>query len=588
MTEPILSEPSKFSPGSKVWGIPGLVALLMVVVILSWPGMQAPLFSDDFWQVDQSSRFVSWKQIFQYDAFGYYRPVKNALFMVAEPLRERPIAWHLLGLVAYLAATVGVFRITWICLGNLRAAWIATAIWALSPSCVSTVLWLSCANISIGLVMSSIVFECHERAALKGSSVWLLGAWIAFGSTLLCYEAFIALPGLLFLRDLQQRRIGFDRRTVIRYGLYTLVAMLFLLTRAYYSANLIGGEILHAGFSPNTKAMDLTLSAPWFLWRHFLMWVCPFGNLEVLGSYEWLKSASIVSIVLGWVFLIALLSVARLSWHRYPAVSYGLLFFVLASIPAGNFLPTFNGPIYDVYLTIPSIGLALVVTSISEKLLFEASKRRREIDLGASALLALFILVLVWRLPICGAYFRYWAQVWSQPIQLLLHVSDTRPHQFLSKGYASNLLFRQGYYDQAEEVANEALKGAPWNSQAKLTLARIHGHRGHQASEEAQYKEILLADNLSPELHSEVNLELAESLAQIPSRRKDAVIFCRATLQSELIVSPVHLRAVICLSGIYEAQGLRDKSIATLQKGLLYHRENPKIQKLLDGLKSAP
>jgi hypothetical protein len=578
---------SESSPSNhRLWNVVGLIGLMLLIVILVWPGMRSAPFSDDIPQLEKSSHYTSWKQIFEPDAFNFYRPVKNTIFMAAASLQHKPVAWHMIGLVAYLAATVGVFRIASICLANPRAAWIATAVWALSPACVSTILWLSCANISIGLAIAAIVFECHERAASGRKAAWLAGALAAYAATLLCYETLIAIPGLLFLRDLQQRRIGFDRRTVIRYGLYTLVALAFLLVRSQFSAKAIGGNDFHSGFGPDTKAIHLTLSAPWFLWRHFLMWIFPFGNIELLGSYQWLKSAPALVLVLSWGFLFGLLGAAAVWWKRFPMAAYGILFFLVASFPSGNFLPGFNGPINDAYLTIPSIGLALIVAAVCEKLLREAGKRRREMDSGVAALAAVVFLILAWRLPVCGAYFRYWAAVWNEPIKMVLLMSDTRPHQFQSKAYASTLLLTEGYLDQAETLANEVLQDAPWSPLAKLTLARVLAFRGDHAREEAIYRDILITSNLPQNLHNTATVELAESLAKLPARREEAAALCRSTLGAKYVSHSFHLRAVICLSGIYEAQGLRDKAIATIQKGMGIHRNSPELQRILETLNS--
>ena len=578
------TEQTDSSATRHLWGIPGLIGLLLLVVILIWPGMQAPPFSDDVPQLEKSSHFTSWKQIFEPDAFNFYRPVKNAIFMGAASLEKNPVAWHMIGLAAYLAATIGVYRIASICLARPRAAWIATAVWALSPACVSTILWLSCANISIGLAVAAIVFECHERAATSRKAAWLAGALAAYAATLLCYESLIAIPGLLFLRDLQQRRIGFDRRTVIRYGLYTLAAVVFLVVRSHFSAKAIGGNDFHSGFGPDTKAIHLTLSAPWFLWRHFLMWVFPFGNIEILGSYQWLKSAPAIVLGLSWAFLVGLLAAAALLWKRFPMAAYGILFFLVASFPSGNFLPGFNGPINDAYLTIPSIGLALIIAAVCEALIRELGKRRREQDSGVVALAAILFLILAWRLPVCGAYFRYWAAVWNQPIKLVLLMSDTRPHQFQSKAYASTILLNEGYLDQAENLANEVLREAPWSPLARLTLARLHSYRGDHASEEVIYRDILSTTNLPQNLRNTALVELAEALAKIPERREDAAGLCRTALGEKYMSHGFHLRAVVCLAGIYEDQGLRDKAVSTIRKGIGIHGDTPELKQALNRL----
>ncbi|MBC8125774.1 MAG: hypothetical protein H8M99_01320 [Gloeobacteraceae cyanobacterium ES-bin-144] len=337
----------------------GLLTILVLVIFCSWPAMHSPLFTDDFIQVEYNTVLTKWSQIFGPDGFNFFRPVKNAIFSIAAPLKDNLLAWHSIGLATYLAATIGVYRIAYICLGSTRPAWLAAFCWALSPSCVSTAIWLSCANISLGIAFAACVFHFHERWATRQSLTSAIASAVFFAMALLSYESLIALPALLFFRDLQQRRITIDHRTIFRYGTYFIIVLTFLYIRHLYSAKSFGVNNFHPGWAPDTKGIYLTLSAPWFLWRHFLMWIFPFGKLEVLGSYRWLYSASVPSLAFAWLFLAALLISVVALWKRYPPISYGILFFFIAIFPAGNFIPTFNGPIHDAYVTFPSMGLAL-------------------------------------------------------------------------------------------------------------------------------------------------------------------------------------------------------------------------------------
>ena len=105
------------------------------------------------------------------DAFGFFRPVKNLLFLAVAPLEDKPLAWHAVCLAAYLAAVAGVFRLAWGFLGGWKPALLAAAVWGLSPTCVSTALWMSAANISLGIALSACAFHFHERAAAKPSGL---------------------------------------------------------------------------------------------------------------------------------------------------------------------------------------------------------------------------------------------------------------------------------------------------------------------------------------------------------------------------------------------------------------------------------
>ena len=568
-----LSAPGK----NTLVNLAGLAVILLAVVLCIWPGMHSPLFTDDVHQLDRSKAIANWTGIFDPDVFGYYRPVKNALFMIAAPLKTNLVAWHWIGLAAYLGATVGVFRIASICLGCGRLAWLATCIWALSPSCVSTAVWLSCANISIGIIFAACAFHFHERSAAKPAAWSFAASLFFFALSLLCYESLIAIPGVLFIRDLQQRRISVNRQTVIRYGAYSLVALAFLIIRHEFSARAIGVDKLSAGFAPDTKAIHMSLSAPWFLWRHFLMWIFPFGTIELLGSYAWLRSASVASLVFGGFFLLSLLATAALTWKRYPLVAFGLLFFFVASIPSGNFVPCFNGPIYDAYVTIPSIGLAIAFATVCDLLVRQFKKRRRES--GSLAFAVDLGLLLIYRLPVCGAYFRYWARVWGNPVELMLLTAETRPLQSQAKGLASMLLFSAGYIEPAEIEATEVIREAPWDPTAKLTLARIARYRNDLPAAEKYYRSVLESPKGYKILKHPARFELAEILAGNPARREEVAGLLKEFLKSSN--TSKHPQAIALLSLTYRGQGDMPKARATLERGLSLHPNDTGLAKIL-------
>lgn len=564
----------------------GLAAIFLVVIFCAWPGMQSPLFTDDVHQLERSMYLKKWTEIFQPDAFSFFRPVKNLMFMLAAPLVKNLVAWHWIGLIAYLAATAGIYRIASICLGKGRPALLATAFWALSPSCVSTVIWVSCANISIGIAMAACVFHFHESWATTFSKRALIGSVFFYACSLLCYESMIAIPGLLFIRDLQQKRLGFDRQSVTRYAVYTLVAIIFLVIRSWCSAKSIGDHNFHPGFAPDTTPLQLSLSAPWFLWRHFLMWIFPFGNIELLGSYAWLRSAPAASLIFAWGFLAGLLAAAACLWKRIPAVAYGILVFVVASLPAGNFIPNFNGPINDAYVTIPSIGLALAFAAVCEMAIIESAKRHRLLQSGAVIIAAVLGIFLLYRIPICGAYFRYWAGVWKNPIELMLLSSETRAYQFQPKAYLSVLLFSGGYIDEAEKISNEVVKEAPWNATARLTLARINEFRGNRPAAEEYFRFVLKSSGESAFLREPAMLELAKMISEDPSRREEAAALFREYIKT---ARPNHRpEAIMRLAVIYKDKGDLAKARSTLERGISLHPHESALSKMLDSLAAVP
>jgi tetratricopeptide (TPR) repeat protein len=559
-----------------------LLLILVAGTFCAWPGMHSPLFSDDIYQLEKSKHFLRWTEIFGTDVFGLYRPVKNLVFMLAAPLEQTPSAWHWIGLGAYLAATIGVFRITAICLGSHRLACLAAGAWALSPTCVSTAIWLSCANISIGIVFAAVMFHGHEESATRRSPAWLVAAALCYGLALLCYESLIVIPALLFIRDLQQQRIAINKRALLRYGTYTVVALTFLAVRHHFSAKGIGGNNFHSGFAPDTTPLQLVLSAPWFLWRHFLMWVVPPGKIELLGSYQWLRSASPAALVFGWTFLIALLAAAAIAWRRLPAISYGLLFFLVASIPSGNFLPCFNGPINDAYVTIPSIGLVLVFAKCCALLAAAYQKQRREAASGSIAIAAVLGMFLFYRIPACAAYFRYWAGVWNNPTELVLLMAESRPFQYQAKGFTSVLLLNDGYLEPAENMANEVIRDAPWSQLARVTLARIAIYRKDLETAERHLRAILDSPRIDGPLQSSMRFELANILACKPERRDEAAEICRTLLKTTR--GERRTGTVTLLARIYTNQGSIENARATLKRGLELYPNHEAMTKMLSAI----
>lgn len=560
----------------------GLALILLVVVFCIWPAMHAPLFTDDVHQLERSRSFTKWTEVFNVDVFGYFRPAKNALFMAVAPLSKNLPAWHVVGLLIYLGATLGVYRIATICIGPGRPALLATLLWTLNPSSVSTAVWFSCSNISLGIICAAGLFHFHELWAERPSFRRLLASALCLLLSLLCYESLIAIPAVLFIRDLQQRRLAFDRRSAVRYGVYTLVALGFLILRHQFSARAVGGDNFHPGLAPDTKAIHMSLSAPWFLWRHFLMWVFPFGKIEVLGTYAWLRSASPASLVFGWVFLLSLLATAAATWKRMPVAAFGVLFFVVASAPSGNFLPCFNGPINDAYVTIPSIGLALLVAKTCELLWLRFLKLRQNAESGGVAILVVLGVLLIYRLPVCGAYFRYWAGVWANPVELMLLTSDTRPFQLQPKGYASILLFSRGYIDQSEILAKEVLAEASWDPTARLTMARVARYHGDFKAAQGYYRYILDHPKGTMFLIESARIELAGILATDPAGREEAAQLCREVLKKH---QSGQTPAVIdLLTHIYEDQGNTTKARETLKRGLALFPKDEGLQKLMENL----
>jgi tetratricopeptide (TPR) repeat protein len=215
-------------------------------------------------------------------------------------------------------------------------------------------------------------------------------------------------------------------------------------------------------------------------------------------------------------------------------------------------------------------------------LIREFLKRRREAESGMVAALAVLCLLLVYRLPVCGAYFRYWAGVWANPVELMLLTTETRPFQFQPKAYASVLLYSRGYIEPAAVLAQEVMQEAPWNTTARLTLAKVADYHQDYAHAEEYYRSILNTPNVSTFLKDPAMVGLAQMLANNPARRDEAAQLFREFLQSER--NSHHPDAIILLAKLYKDEGNIAKARTTLQRGLSINPNEDSLKKMLDSI----
>ena len=299
-----------------------------------------------------------------------------------------------------------------------------------------------------------------------------------------------------------------------------------------------------------------------------------------------MRSTSGLGLAAAWLFLGGLVGIAAFTWKRLPHISYGILFFLVASFPAGNFLPTFNGPINDAYVTIPSIGLAIAVAALCELLIRQAAERRVQCRAGAPVFLLILCALLVYRLPLAAAYYRYWAGVWANPAQLVLLISGSRPMQFQSKSFAALVLQRMGLQDHAESIARETLAESPWSSVAMLALGGVMKDRGEYPEAEQWFRKTIEAPDITRTVKDSALLEIADTIARTPSRRDEAADICRQLLQKDAEGQPP--ATIILLARIYQKQGDLPKARRTVERGLTIHPHDEGLQALALSLDSTP
>lgn len=560
-----------------------MVMLLGVVYISALPGMSAPPLLDDRDQLDFVSHFKSLADCFGKDAFGLFRPLKNIIYYVLSDVGIRN--WHLFNISIFLTAVIAVHVLLRRILQSAAWAFLATAFWATCPTQVSAALWLTCVNICLAVVFICACLYFHDRSRSDGRrNIGLVSGAILFMFLAeFSYESAVSLPALCLLVDHLRRRPLLSRDAMVRYSVYGIVTLIYLVIRSHAGA-ISDNQFRNLSFPPDLEKWQLSVSAPWFLWKNFSMWLMPLGRIEFLGSYIWGVSASWIELVLAWGWLLGIVVCVVLMRKREPLISFGLLWFLCASFPSSNFVPISAGPIADYYLIIPSIGLAVALIGFSRQIIAWLSS-----SLNASAFrlkyarIATFGILITWR-ALGVPLFWLQASLWNHPLELYLNGALARPGQYQNLSHLASGLVDVGAFDQAEEYAVQAYELAPWHPDGTRTLARINFLQAKYDKSIAYYDESLRL-NLGNSFYQDFcYLHKAEALMARPETRsmtRDCLLPILSNTNSKY-----HLEAVNLLVDYYVSANKMPEAINALTNGIKIHPQDTLLVKRLEEINS--
>ena len=460
----------------------GLIAKIMIGVLLgvavglAVQARQAPFCLDDELQFSHIQSFRSASDVFGQDAFGFRRPAKNLIFLAVERAGgQAQLVAHLFLTLFFLAAIIMLCFWLRLWLGDGLWTAVGCAVWALAPTLVSSVVWLSCANIMLGLVCMLGALICWEHLRARAESgnghlaVPLAGSLVLYGVAFGCYEGAIVLPALAGVQDFIMRRRRLRSAGVRGYLGLVVAAAGLLVWRGHPMAP------SNPAIQGITSPWQLSYYSAWFLLSHLGWWVWPFGRQEVLGTFVYGKSVMPAVPVLAWVALVSL-AVVCIGWRkRFPLLVGGIAWTVIVLVPMCNFLPFFVGPYADYYLTSASVGLALAL-SVVLRYLADAVAAGGKRSARGKVMLLILLAVAGSRAVAAAAAFK-WARVWRDPADLLARSIEVRPHAYTAKAALAHIFLLRGKIDAAEVLAREALAGRddfvlPYNVLGQICMKR--------------------------------------------------------------------------------------------------------------------
>jgi tetratricopeptide (TPR) repeat protein len=562
----------------------GLLVLVAAVFAVFLPALNSPLVFDDPITVAHARSFTSWKDIFGPDAFRLFRPVKNLQGWLMVKTGSNLAFWHSINIVAYALAACSVAGLTRKLLGSARWGLAAGVLWAFSATGVSTAVWVSCLNISIAVMGATLAVGLHHENALRERGLrWNLAAAFCWLIALLSYETAVAVAPLIVVLDWTHGRRIFSKQSLLRYAAFGLAGVIWFALRTSSGA-ILSGSAGEVSFPPETQAWQIAVSAPYFLLTHLMMWVAPAGKIEFMSSYVWNESVPSIVHPFCWIILAALVLAGFVLRKRSPAAAFGLFWFLIGSIPSGNFVPLRNTPFADYYVPFPSIGLALVLVVALRGLL-----ALRADDMLGSGQRRLILIVAIGLMGARAAQlpaFWHWIQTWQTPLLVITESCLVRPKQYFAKSGIAEMMQSVGKLEIAEQFARESALEGPHMAMPVMILADIADKTGREEEAVVGYEKALDLKHASYRTLEYCNLRLGQILARKPGQLDKAMYYLRQVLLRHHSVH--HEEAAIAAVQVLEINGKRDEALVTIRKGLTHHPDSQKLQELLKRFEADP
>ena len=483
-----------------------------------------------------------WSQLTPGGGGNYYRPVFELWLLSNWSLfGPHPMGWHITTVAVHLLAVWLAYLLLIKLTGDRLTAAIAALLFAVHPTHIESVAWISGVTDPLLAVFSLGSMLAYIRGRESGRGTWKMAAVGLYAVALLTKEPAIVLPALLLGYDWLIRRDRGGAASMLRRFLP------FIVTAAVYLA--VRDAVLKGMLHEEPHALrDVLLSLPELLWFYaqHLLWpfrLSVFYEMNLVHSPGW---RNFVLPLLGLiVFTAAMVWLARRS--RPAALgAWWMLLFLLPAI-AGISVFTAEDLVHDRYLYLPSLGFGLIVACALRRLppkgeIFGAPRVPVAITLALVALMA--------------ASTAMQNQYWANDLILFAHGREVAPKNARVIDLLAHELYKRNQPEKALALYNEALQANPryWQTRFALGVTLYELGDFRQAAQQLEEATTLAQDNPGQYLY----LALADMQL---GRLREA----ETALRQSLAVNPRTGGANYALGLVLKQQGRIDEAKAALR-----------------------
>lgn len=470
-----------------------------------------------------------------YGANNYYRPFTLIVWLFCYRLFG-PLAYgyHLVSLLLHLGAVLMVFQLSGRILRNRGAAWVAATLFALHPTHVESVAWISDMPDLLVTCFYLLTFWCFVQAGERRGRQrfwWQAAMTMSFVLALASKEPALTLPFLAAVYEFfyrQDRTHTTRTEKLQRQAALWIVLAAYLLVRAVFLRGVAHDSGVHA-----LTLRDVFLSALASVGQYFSKLLWPV-HLSAFYAFH-LSSGLFQSGVLAGIFTLAVVAlVFRLLWKRARPASFGILWIMVTLGPVLNARWMGAYVLADRYLYLPSVGFCLALgwmaavawRTVARKTAWRVAAVLAACLLATLGMLGIWRRVLDWRDDIT---------LFSK--SLVAEPEDYRLHDALGSAY-----WLRGMSSGAEREWRETLRLKPTHVQSLISLGALFAHEKRFDQAVPLLERALQLDSRNADGHLILGAALAET---------GDVLHAEEHLRAAVLLAPMNLNAHNLLGKLY-------------------------------------
>lgn len=551
-------------------GVPEVLLVLLTLLVYA-RSLTMGFVYDDHEMIDnpQLLRWNDIPQIFGQDLANthrsnFYRPL--ALLwegFVRRVAGTNAAAWHLSAILLHLLCVVLVFRLACKLLNDRKYAALAAAVFAVHPSHVEAVSWISdAADLLLAAFLLLSAFALLHWLE-SGSPLWWTASWLLATACCFVKETGVFMPVLLLALALSvENRVG--RPAII------LTAVSFLFSSCAFLV--LRSQILH-GFShplsgAGNYAMALTLPAAFLFYLSHLVLPFRLGPFYPLAFVSTPRSLAFVAPVL----LLAALFLALLWLHRRLSdrrLFWFCVFWILAPLIAPLYLKLFPDfeLVHDRYLYLPTITLGIALAAGLKKLSAQTPVAGTRHPHPAKYLA---IATALWLTAFAVETILYQG-VWQDDAHLFQRAVALTPRNARALVNLGVARLQQGNYAEGSALLKHSLEIQPDNAFALFDLGNAAWN-----NKDAATAEIYLEKAVALEAHSNWLVILASAKFKLGKLSQ-----AEWAARQAIAVDPAEPGAHLLLGLVRLAEGDSTTAIQELSAELQLHPENSAARQAL-------